>query len=241
MYPYLIECRLSDDIRHKVRHLIHDVSRRFNVMGVTRHRPVPHITMFGPFATSSIRDVIHAMKNIGLAYHRLDYRLDGFGYFEKRRGLFIPKKQKHVIYLRILPSDEMIEFRRALSKKIMPLCKVKNRKIDGADDFEFHATIAMDDINDRFDDIWKYLESFKLSNTGTCYRTSLINRKKIMCEYDFVQAKMFDRHMALRRDVWRTTRNAARPRTIYYKCPSCREPTTLRPRDFCPRCGWQVS
>jgi len=49
MPQYLIEFRFQGYARKYLKRSIFDVARRFHVEGVTRRRPVPHITLAGPF------------------------------------------------------------------------------------------------------------------------------------------------------------------------------------------------
>ena len=207
MYPYLMECRLYDDVKHEARDLIHDVARRFGVRGAVRHRPVPHVTLFGPFGTRNIGKVKGIMADVGPSYGKLRYELDGFGYFEK--SIWRVFKQKRVIYMKIRPSEEMAQFRRALAERLFRVCRVKEERVDRIDGFVFHSTIAINDIAARFDDIWEYLERRGMKGGGACYRATLLENSLINCEFDFVLGRMQDRRAALSRQVWRDTKRRA--------------------------------
>ena len=107
--PYLIEIRLMGESKHLARQLIYDIHRKFRVMGQVRKRPVPHVTLFGPFGCRNIRQVIHDIREVGAEYSELEYGINGFDYFElKKKFLFITtSSKKHVIYLKIIPSENL--------------------------------------------------------------------------------------------------------------------------------------
>ncbi|MBI3640302.1 MAG: hypothetical protein HY223_08320 [Thaumarchaeota archaeon] len=96
-YPYLIEIRLRGNAKIVTKKLIFDIHNKFGVRGAVRKRPVPHVTLFGPFNTKSIKEVIQIMKSVGDNYSSFNYEISGFGYFElKKWSLIIPRKKKHV-------------------------------------------------------------------------------------------------------------------------------------------------
>jgi hypothetical protein len=76
--------------------------------------------LFGPFACGDIRQVIHDIGEVGSEYSELPYEIDGFDYFElKKKFLFITTStKKNVIYLKIVPSDDLKNFRHDLAKKL---------------------------------------------------------------------------------------------------------------------------
>ena len=116
--PYLIEIRLMGETKHLTKKFIYDLFYRFKVRGQVRTRSVPHVTLFGPFGCKSIRQVIHTMGEIGSEYRELEYGVDGFDYFElKKKFLFVTTStKKNAIYLKIIPSKELEDFRSRLAK-----------------------------------------------------------------------------------------------------------------------------
>lgn len=206
-YPYLIEFRLRDEAKDITKKLIFDIYNKFGVRGSVKSRPVPHISLFGPFHTRSIRDVKHIMKTVGKNFSQLDYEISGFDYFErKKRSWLIPKKKKHVIYLKLKPDSNLKQFRDSLAKELLKKTKSKDIKIDSDSDFKFHATLAMKDIHHKFDDIWDYLKMYSIKTKGVCYRITLLNKGRIIiCEYDFVQKRILSRQQALSRHYWKIT------------------------------------
>lgn len=206
IYPYLIEFRLRGNAKNITKKFIFDIYKKFKVKGAVRKRPVPHVTLFGPFATKSIRDVKQIIREVGHEYSRLDYEITGFDFFERKvRSFLIPKKKKHVIYLQLRPDSNMQEFRHALAKKLFAKTKSQNIDFDKDSKFQFHATLAMKDIHHKFDDIWNYLKVYSINTKGVCYRITLLNKGRIICEYDVVQKRFLNRGQALSRHYWKIT------------------------------------
>jgi 2'-5' RNA ligase len=193
--PYLIEIRIRGDTRDICKQLIYDIYHRFKVRGMVRKRPVPHITLFGPFGCRSIRAVIDAIRETGQNYSKLEYAVDGFDYFESRKKfLFITtSSRKNVIYLKIRPSEDLKEFRHLLSKKLQKITDTVNIDYDSKEKFRFHATLAMKDIDRKFDDIWEYLQKYDVSGSAAAYSITLLKMGKIVCEYDLYEKRVLRR------------------------------------------------
>ena len=199
--PYLIEIRIRGDISDLCKKLIFDIYHKFHVRGMVRKRPVPHISLYGPFGCKSIRTVIDTIKETAKDYSKLEYKVNGFDYFEsKKKFLFITTStRKNVIYLKINPSDELKEFRYELAQKLLEITRTVNYDNDSKKQFYFHATLAMKDIDRKFDDIWKYLQKYDIVKYGTSYRITLLKMGKIVCEYDLHEKKVLRRIQVLGR------------------------------------------
>jgi len=201
--PYLIEIRLMGESKNLTRKLIYDLFHKFRVQGQVRKRPVPHVTLFGPFACRDIRTVIHDIGEVGSKYTELPYDIDGFDYFElKKKFLFITTStKKNVIYLKIIPSEDLKDFRHELAKKLLKYTDAVNASHDSRDKFKFHATIAMKDIHHKFDEIWGYLKNYDIKTKGMCYRITLLKQGKIMYEYDMPTKRLLNRRQSLSRRI----------------------------------------
>ena len=198
--PYLIEIRLMGETKHITRKLIYDIFHKFRVKGQMRKRPVPHVTLFGPFSTRSIRQVIHSIQEVGSEYSELGFEVDGFEYFElKKKFLFITtSSRKNVIYLKIKPNEELKEFRHKLAKKLLKITNTISEH-DSKAKFHFHTTLAMKDIDRKFEKIWEYLKNYEIKTKGVCYRITLLKERKIMYEYELSTGRLLNRSQALRR------------------------------------------
>ena len=187
--------------KHMARQLIYDVFHKFRVRGQVKHRPVPHVSLFGPFGCRSIREVIHTIGEVGSEYSELPYGIDGFDYFElKKKFLFITTStRKNVIYLKIVPSEDLKDFRHKLAKKLLKITDATNIDHDSKEKFKFHATIAMKDIHHKFDEIWEYLKGYDIKTKGMCYRITLLKQGKIMYEYDLPTKRLLNRRQSISR------------------------------------------
>jgi 2'-5' RNA ligase len=201
--PYLIEIRLMGESRHITKKLILDIYHKFRVKKVASKHFVPHVTLFGPFACNSIRDVLRCLREVGSEYSELEFNIDGFDYFElKKKFLFITtSSKKNVIYLKIIPSNDLKDFRHSLAKKLLKFTDAVNASHDSKDKFKFHATLAMNDIHYKFDSIWKYLKNYEVKTKGVCYRITLLNQGKIMYEYELSTGRLLNREQSLRKKL----------------------------------------
>ena len=196
MPQYLIEFRFHGYARKYLKRSIFDVARRFCVKGVTKKRPVPHITLVGPFETREIKRVIADVKNVAKKYNLVNFKVIGFGYFNNPGG--------KVVYADIEPSKELEELRWELSKRLMKYVRLEEG--DRRERFSFHATIAFKDIDRKFSEIWRYLKHKENPNINQyLLRITIIKGGRIVCEYDLMLKRLLDRRDALSKRVWKRT------------------------------------
>jgi len=186
MTHYLIEYRFQGKVKAEIKQMIFTLDKKFH-LGLS-NKPIPHISFAGPLSTNDetrlIKDFTLLCKNTPFC----SFKVDGFGFFERTK----------VVYINIVPSEKLENFRWALSQKIMKYCTL--RDFDYKKDFEFHATLAMK-LGDRdFFAIKKYIEyqnspQFK----HFLIRATIIKNSRILCEYDFLQRRMLTREEALSR------------------------------------------
>ena len=136
---------------------------------------------------------------MGSQYSELPYDIDGFDYFElKKKFLFITTStKKNVIYLKIVPSDDLKDFRYDLAKKLLKFTDAAKASHNSKNKFRFHATIAMNDIHYKFDKIWEYLKGYDIKTEGMCYRITLLKRGKIMYEYELQTKRLLNRRQSI--------------------------------------------
>jgi len=197
MSQYLIEFRFHGYAKRYLKKIIFEVARRFHIRGVTRKRPVPHITLAGPFKTRDIKRVIGDVESVAKNYNLVNFKLKGFGYFDNPNG--------KVIYADIEPSKELEELRWELAKRLMRYAEVK--EWDKNMKFSFHATIAFKDIDRKFSDIWRYLKNIEIPKIDQhLLRITVIGKgSKIVCEYDLMLKRMLNRRQALSKKIWKKT------------------------------------
>jgi hypothetical protein len=68
MTSFYVDFRLNGYAKTHALSLIWDVSKRFRVKGMTRRRPVPHVTLYDTSSTRNMRDVIRAVETVGRKY-----------------------------------------------------------------------------------------------------------------------------------------------------------------------------
>jgi len=194
---YFIEFRFQGYARKYLKRSIFDVARRFHVKGVTRKRPVPHITLVGPFETRKLKRVIMDVESVAKKYNLVNFKLIGFGYFDNPGG--------KVIYADIEPSKELEELRWELAKELRKYVRLKEG--DRRERFSFHATIAFKDIDGKFSKIWSYLKHKEKPNINQhLLRITIIgNGGRIVCEYDLMLKRLLSRREALSGKVWKRT------------------------------------
>jgi len=197
MTHYLIEFRFQGYAKKYLKRVIFDVARKFDVRGVTRKRPVPHITLAGPFETREIERVIRDVESVAKNYNLVNFKLKGFGYFNNPNG--------KVIYADIEPSKELEELRWELAKRLMKYVELKGG--DKNKKYSFHATIAFKDIDREFSDIWRYLKSKEepYINQHLLRITILGKGSKIVGEYDLMLKRLLNRRAALSTRIWKKT------------------------------------
>jgi len=198
MTHYLIEFRFSGNARTYLENLIYDISEKFQVRGVTRKRPVPHISLAGPLYTNNEKRLVKEVFDVVRKYDMVGFSLYGFGKFSKFYFF------NRVVYVHVEPSKELEQMRREISERLEKFCKMQDH--DYKDDFDFHATIAFKDINWKFGDIWKYIQKLETPIIDqTLLRVTIIKDKKILCEHDLMLRRELNRLQALDKNLMRKT------------------------------------
>jgi hypothetical protein len=199
MAVYHIEFRIRGHAKRYAKALVYDVGRRFRVRGMTRRHVVPHISLYGPFLTRRQKDVVAEVVRVCSKYELVPFYFRGFNYFDN--------PAHKVIYLDILPSDELVNLRYELARALLPITYSKSnedRKLRA--DFKFHSTIAFKDIDNKFDDIWEYISRKEKPNIKQqLLRVTIIKNSKILYEYDLLQHKLLTRRQALDRHIFMET------------------------------------
>ena len=196
MSHYLIEFRFHGYAKRYLKKVIFEVARKFHVKGVTRKRPVPHISLAGPFETRDIKRVIRDVESVAKNYNLVNFKLKGFRYFNNPEG--------KVIYVDIEPSKELEELRWELAKRLMKYAELKEG--DKNKKFAFHATIAFKDIDRKFSDIWRYLKNKEIPNINQyLLRITILRNGKILYEFDLMLKRLLNRREALNKRIWKKT------------------------------------
>jgi len=197
MANYLIEFRLHGYAKKYIKGLIYEVARKFRVRGVTRKRPVPHITLFGPFTTRYEKRMIVEVANVGRKYFLVPFRVKGFNYFDNETN--------KTIYIDIDSSEELEQIRWEIAERLLKITQTKSVH-DVKKNYSFHSTIAFRDIDRRFPKIWEYIKSKEEPNINQyLLRITILKNGKILHEYDLMQKRLLSRKEALDRIIWNRT------------------------------------
>jgi 2'-5' RNA ligase len=186
MTRYLIDIRMMGSVKQQINTLSDQLQEKFNP---GNKLVVPHITLAGPFSTDNEETLIDDFTRICTNQKETpQYEVGGYGFFNDTR----------VVYVTITPDENLKQFRYQLSRTISPYCSLRTYDLDSADDFRFHATLAM-----KLD--WLTFQRMKWYFRGqepVIYRhhpirATLLRNSRIVCEYDFIQGRMLSRAQAL--------------------------------------------
>ena len=191
-HSYLIELRFFGYAKYTINKLKINISKNFHLE--LDDKP-PHITLVGELQTSDEKRLVKQVVDACKQYELVKFKLDGFDRFEKR-----------VIYVKIKESDELEELRLDMVKRLEQFCTLK-KDIDDAPAFFYHATLAKNGIEGKFDRIWKYLQSWKIPQMNQhVLRVTILNEhRRILCEYDLILKKLLNRKEALDEKIFDKT------------------------------------
>ncbi len=193
--PYLIEVRTGGDLKRRLRSIIYDVADEFGVRGAVDPRPVPHITLFGPYETNRGSEVKRRLLDTFDGFDVVPYRIDGFDTFPDTK----------VIYANVVPSPELRSLRRSISRTLRPICEDYPR-YDGSYHYDFHITVAFRDVGEQFDDIRRYVrDQYELQVDTYATRVTNLRKRSMLWEYDLPRGVELDPHTATTADSWRAT------------------------------------
>ena len=197
MAHYLIEFRLRGFAKRYSQKLIKEIGKKFRVKGMKDK--VSHITLYGPFTTNNERKMVFEVLNLCRKYNKIYFSIKGVNYFDN--------PSNKVIYLEINPSEELKLFREKLSSKLKIITSTTSKEDSkNKENFKFHSTIAFKDINLKMNQILNHLKNKKHPNIRqTLLRVTILKNGKILNEYDFLQAKLFNRKQSLNNKLWKRT------------------------------------
>jgi hypothetical protein len=186
MTRYLIDIRLMGSVKHQLRTLSDQLQEKFNP---GEKLVVPQITLAGPFSTDNEEKLVEDFTRICTNQKVTPkYELGSYGFFDDTK----------VVYVTITPDENLKQFRYQLSRAISPYCSLRNYDLDSADEFRFHATLAMKLDWLTFQRIkWYFRGPESVIYRHHPIRATLLRNSKILCEYDFIQGRMLSRAQAL--------------------------------------------
>ena len=179
MTRYLIDIRLMGSVKNQIRSLSDQLQEKFTL---NEKLVVPHITLAGPFSTNNEEKLVEDFTRICTNQTEIPkYELGGYGFFAETR----------VVFVTITPDETLKQFRYQLSQAIAPYCSLRKYDLDSADDFRFHATLAMKLDWLTFQRIkWYFRNQESVVYRHHPIRATLLRDSRILCEYDFIQGRM---------------------------------------------------
>jgi 2'-5' RNA ligase len=190
MAHYLIEFRFQGKAKSEIKRLIYDIDKKCDIGNTKNKRPIPHITLVATFSTKDEKRLINDFYNLCNNTNLMKFKINGFNVFE----------ENNVLYLEVIPCENLDEFRWNLSEKIRSYCTLK--PIDYNKKYYFHSTIAMNLSDFKFNQVRRYVskkQTPKFKHIIT--KVTILKNSMILREYDFLQRKMFDRRLAKSKKV----------------------------------------
>ncbi|MHB8163540.1 MAG: 2'-5' RNA ligase family protein [Methanoregula sp.] len=188
MTHYLIDIRLMGSVKQQIRTLSNHLAEKFNLGDKL---VTPHITLAGPFSTTDENKLIEDFTRICMSQKEIPkYEVGNYGFFDDTR----------VVFVTITPDENLRQFRYQLSRAISPYCSLRRYDLDSAEEFRFHATLAMKLDWLTFQRIkWYFRKQESVIYRHHPIRATLLRNSRILCEYDFIQERMLTRAQALSR------------------------------------------
>src|SRR5690349_14789748 len=108
---YLIEFRLSGYAKYTVIKLRDSIEKNFDL---EKNRKPPHITLVGELETDDEKQLVNQVVEACKQYKLVRFKLDGMGSFPKP-----------VIYVSVMPSEELENLRLDMIKRLAPFCTLR--------------------------------------------------------------------------------------------------------------------
>jgi len=179
MTRFLIDIRLMGPTKHQITSLRNRLQERFRL---ENNLTTPHITLAGPFTTDDEEKLVGDFSRLCSAQTKIPaYTVGGYGFFAGTR----------VVYVTIIPDEALKEFRFRLAREIAPYCTLREYDLDSAENFRFHATLAMKLDWLTFHRIrWHFRGQDQVIHRRHPIRATLLRNSRILCEYDFIRQRM---------------------------------------------------
>jgi 2'-5' RNA ligase len=179
MDRYLIDIRLMGSVKNQIERLSSRLQEKFGIhSGLT----IPHITLAGPFSTDEeeklVADFARVCKDQQAAP---EYVAEGIGFFDRTR----------VVYVTVTPDENLKRFRYELAQALLPYCTLRDYDRASANDFRFHATLAMKlDLLTYTRIQLHFRKQERVVHRPHPVRATLLKNSEVLCEYDFARGRM---------------------------------------------------
>ena len=174
------------------RDIIEDVRNQFNLH--QNKRPVPHITIFGPYDTKQGLEVKQRTQDVLSNYSVVPFTVSGFDSFE----------DTNVVYADVKPSRELQSLRRELANSLESVI-YNQRSWDLRDSYEFHITIATN-LGDQTSSVLHYVEAeYDVDMQLYATRFPALDRRRMMWEWDLPRGVELSSQEATSKESWQKT------------------------------------
>jgi len=188
---YLNEIRLGKQ-KQVFRDIIEDVRNEFNLH--SNKRPVPHITLFGPYDTKQGLEVKQRTQEILSNYSVVPFAVSGFDSFE----------DTNVVYADVEPSNELQSLRRDLADSLEPIT-YNHRSWDLDNSYEFHITVATN-LGNQTSSVLQYIKrEYEIDIELHATRFPALDRRRIMWEWDLPRGIELSSQEATSKESWEKT------------------------------------
>ncbi len=189
-HNYLVEFRFSGFAKQSIKELKTNITKKF---GVTKRKIVPHITLAGSLQTRDEKRLIQEIVDVCKKYDLVKFKMDGVDNFEDR-----------VIFVKINPSQELENLRLEIAERLYKFCD--GTPFDRNENFEFHATLVLKDIQRKFDRIWDYVQTWRIPEMEQyVLRITILKNSRILAEYDLFLKKLLNRTDSLDKEIYKET------------------------------------
>jgi hypothetical protein len=200
VHYFYIEFRFHHHPKEYLKGLIIDIANKFRVRGALKYRPVPHMTLYGPSQTKLLDNVFSKIEKVAKKYTLVPFKISDYDWHDGKNG--------KVIACLISASIELKNLRNELAKELNKIVKRDDRQPwDEKGNYWFHSAIAMKDIDQKFGDIWYYVNKKDKPHINQhLVRITVLNKeRKIELEYDLMFKRWLNRREALTKRLWLQT------------------------------------
>lgn len=146
MERYVLVCNIGGEAFRFHRKVTKEVCGKFN----KRPQKLPaHITLKAPFETDKIEDMIEILERFVSVREKTSLKIQGFGRF-----------RRDVVFMDVHVSPEAKKIHDELIDEIKKIPWIEFKPNEGKDKV-FHCTILSRRIQDKFNEIWDYVNKYE--------------------------------------------------------------------------------
>lgn len=142
----MLVCNIEGDALKFHEKITSEVCRKFNKK---RQKLPAHFTIKAPFETDQIDDMVNVLEKFSRSKIKTSIKIQGFGKF-----------RQDVVYMNVEVSEEAKQVHDELIDEIAQISWIEFKKNEGKDRV-FHCTILSRRIQDKFNEIWEYVNQYE--------------------------------------------------------------------------------